>query len=208
MADEAIQRANLSDPEPRVAAFLTSVGRVLVPGEQIESWAIRRRLFAVFSRRTFILATTGRLLIFTRKLLGGYELSDVRWQDLSKIEINVGLLSSRLLVGYMSSTDLSSDSAAVRWISVGGLRSSQAEDVYRLCQAHEQAWREKRRVRELEQMRAKAGGVQIGGAAALPASGESGDPAERLQRAKDMLAKKLITDAEYEGIKARIVSGL
>jgi hypothetical protein len=38
--------------------------------------------------------------------------------------------------------------------------------------------------------------------------GESSDPTERLQRAKDMVAKGLITDAEYEAIKARIVSGL
>jgi hypothetical protein len=34
------------------------------------------------------------------------------------------------------------------------------------------------------------------------------DPAERLSRAKKMLAEGLITDAEYEAIKARIVGAL
>ena len=35
--------------------------------------------------------------------------------------------------------------------------------MYRICQQHDQVWREKRRVRELEELRAKSGGVQIGG---------------------------------------------
>jgi hypothetical protein len=37
---------------------------------------------------------------------------------------------------------------------------------------------------------------------------QSADAAEKLQQAKEMLEKKLITDSEYESIKARIISGI
>ena len=35
-----------------------------------------------------------------------------------------------------------------------------------------------------------------------------GDPGERLRRAKEMLDNGLITDTEYESIKARVVDSL
>jgi hypothetical protein len=43
------------------------------------------------------------------------------------------------------------------------LRKDQAQAMYRICQQHDQVWREKRRIRELEELRAKSGGVQFGG---------------------------------------------
>ena len=66
-------------------------------------------------------------------------------------------------------------------------------------------------MRELEELRAKSGGIQLGGggqafAAAAGAAGDS--PADRLQRAKEMFDKGLISDSEYESLKARIVSSL
>ncbi len=83
--------------------------------------------------------------------------------------------------------------------------------MYRICQQHDQVWREKRRVRELEELRAKSGGVQIGGTAAY--SGAAGgaaesEPVRRLRQAREMLDAKLISDSEFESIKAKIVSGL
>ena len=58
-------------------------------------------------------------------------------------------------------------------------------------------------------MRAKSGGVTIGNNLGnqQPANA-SEDAATKLQQAKEMLEKKLITDSEYESIKARIISGL
>ena len=91
-----------------------------------------------------------------------------------------------------------------------GFRKEQAEKIYRFAQAQDQSWREKRRIRELEEMRAKSGGVTIGSNAGnQPNSGNH--PMMLLQnwpQAKQMLEQKLITDSEYESIKARIISGL
>ena len=91
------------------------------------------------------------------------------------------------------------------------MRKEQAQGVYRICQAQEQQWREKRRVRDLEELRAKSGGLQLGGAAGIGGTtggGASADAVERLKAAREMLANGLITDAEFEALKAKVVSGL
>jgi hypothetical protein len=91
------------------------------------------------------------------------------------------------------------------------LHKDQAQAMYRICQQHDQVWREKRRVRELEELRAKSGGVQINGASPAYGSGAAGaesEPARRLRQAREMLEAKLISDSEFETIKAKIVSGL
>jgi hypothetical protein len=92
-----------------------------------------------------------------------------------------------------------------------GLFKDQAQAMYRICQQHDQVWREKRRVRELEELRAKSGGVQISGASPAysgEAPGAESEPARRLRQAREMLDAKLISDSEFESIKAKIVSGL
>ena len=80
--------------------------------------------------------------------------------------------------------------------------------MYRICQAQDQAWREKRRVRELEELRARSGGIQVMAGAPLggTATAAGDDAVRRLQEATRLLDAKLITDAEYEAIKAKIVS--
>ena len=89
------------------------------------------------------------------------------------------------------------------------LAKEQAEKIYRLAQAQDQSWREKRRIRELEELRAKSGGVTIGTNPGIQQTGNaSEDAAAKLQQAKQMLDNKLITDSEFESINARIISGL
>jgi hypothetical protein len=107
------------------------------------------------------------------------------------------------------SADLAISKDSNRVLILPGFRKDQAEKIYRLAQAQDQSWREKRRIRELEELRAKSGGVTIGTNPGIQQTGNaSEDAATKLQQAKDMLEKKLITDSEYESIKARIISGL
>ena len=85
-----------------------------------------------------------------------------------------------------------------------------------MCQTRAQAWREKRRIRELEEMRARAGGIQLGAlgapavSAPVAAGGGGGDnsPMARLARAKGMRDEGLLTDAEFEQVKAKILTEL
>jgi hypothetical protein len=107
------------------------------------------------------------------------------------------------------STDLAISKDSPQVLILHGFRKEQAQHIYRLAQAQDQSWREKRRIRELEELRAKSGGITIGNNPGMQQTGNtSEDAASKLKQAKQMLDDKLITDSEYESIKARIISGL
>jgi hypothetical protein len=183
---------------------LAELRTVLIPGETLEAWAIQRRVFALSHRRLLIAATSGRLVVLVRRLLGGFDVSTIRWQDLEEVTLSVGVIGADLALRAGKATDLASLGAqGSQRVEFRGLRKEQAQAVYRICQAQDQAWREKRRVRELEELRARSGGIQVMPGA--PASAD-GDAVRRLREAKQLLDARLITDAEYDAIKAKIVS--
>ena len=91
----------------------------------------------------------------------------MRWQDLKEAHISVGIFGATLRLVAEQSTDLASPSRESRTLVHTGLRPDEARAVYRICQAQDQAWREKRRVREMEELRARSGGVHIVGTPAL-----------------------------------------
>lgn len=193
---------------------LEALRSLLIEGERIEACAVQRRLFALKHRRIMVGATTGRLIIVQRGLFGGFQPIDLRWQDLREATLSVGIFGATLRVAAYRSADLAIAEGPPTTITIKGLRKLEAQEVYRACQTREQAWREKRRIRELEELRAKAGGIQIGGARGI-ASAPSGaadesdiSPMARLQRAKDMLQTGLLNDAEFEQIKAKILAEL
>jgi hypothetical protein len=193
-------------------AALESLWSLLVDGERLQAWAVQRRLFALARRRIIVAATTGRLIVLNRRLISGFAPLDVRWQDLRDARLEVGIFGANLTIAAVRGGDLAGTDQGTQTLAVPGLRKDQATSVYRICQAQEQGWRERRRVRDLEELRAKSGGVTIGAAGGaagiLAAESQDSNPTARLQRAKEMLAQGLITDAEYESIKAKIVSGL
>jgi hypothetical protein len=146
-----------------------------------------------------------------RSIIGGYDSADIRWQDLKETRISAGIFAADLILIAQSSSDLNIGAEVNRVWSFDGLYKDQAQAMYRICQQHDQVWREKRRVRELEELRAKSGGVQISGASpgyGSDAAGAESEPARRLRQAREMLEAKLISDSEFESIKAKIVSGL
>ena len=210
-APEPAPAASTGSDERGASRALDALRTLLIPGEALESWAVQRRLFALTHRRRLVAATSGRLLSVSRGLFGGFSTEDIRWQDLDDAQLRVGIVGATLTVTAFASTDLASASPGTAHTLVfPGLRKAEAQAVYRACQAQEQAWREKRRVRDLEELRAKSGGIQLAGGA--PVSGGGGDdarqPAARLQRAREMLQQGLMTDAEFEQVKSRILGDL
>jgi hypothetical protein len=204
---------NAEAQEPGLEKALADLHSVLIPAETVEAWATQRRIFALSHRRMLIAATSGRLIWLVRHLVGGFDVVNLRWQDLAEVNLRVGVFGAELVIRADQVTDLAINSSqGSRVITIQGLRKDQAQSVYRICQAQDQAWREKRRIRELEELRARSGGVQLNaggmasGAASAATAGTS-DAVRRLQEAKQMLDSKLITDSEYESIKARILAG-
>lgn len=197
--------------DPDVSAAAEHLRSVMIPTEMLEAWALQRRIFALSHRRVLVAATSGRLIAIRRRLIGGFDVEDIRWQDLEQVSVRVGIFGADLVVGAGRASDLASEGdTGSRRLEFLGLRKSEAQAVYRICQAQDQAWREKRRIRELDELRARSGGIHLtSGASMAPAAtavGGTSDAVRRLQEAKQMLDQKLITDAEYEAIKARIVS--
>lgn len=199
-----------TNEDANVIKSLDHLKTVIIDGETLEEWAIQRRLFALFHRRVLIAATSGRFIVIKRGLFGGFSMTDFRWQDLGDVKLNVGIFGADLYFKRFSSTDLAIQKYSSNILYLTGFRKEQTHNIYRLAQAHDQTWREKRRIRELEELRAKSGGFNIGGAQQnvqqTPHTQE--DSMERLKKAKEMLDNKLITDSEYESIKARIISSI
>lgn len=208
--------------EPSAAAAAPAKGpgqevrNLLIEGESLRAVALQHRLYALIHRRNVAAATSARFVFMRRPLLGGYQPLDVRWQDVRDARLEVGMFSATVTLTYSSNlSDTASGEGQTEVLKATGLTRNEAQALYRVCQAEEQAWREKRRVRSMEEKRAAAGGVQIatgvyptvGGPERIqPRPAE--DPADRLAQARRMLADGLITDAEFEAIKARIVSTL
>jgi hypothetical protein len=195
--------------DPRLAIAIEHLNSVLVPGETLEAWAIQQRIFALTHRRILIAATSGRFIQIKRGLFGGFDMLDFRWQDIGDAKIKVGIFGADIFMKIFGSTDLAISKDSDQVLTLSGFMKDQAEKIYRFAQAQDQSWREKRRIRELEELRAKSGGVTIGNNTGIQnPSNTSEDAASKLEQAKQMLDKKLITDSEYESIKARIISGL
>jgi len=193
---------------PGVEKALEHLNSVLVKGETLEAWAVQRRIFALTHRRILIAATSGRFIKISRGLIGGYNMTDFRWQDLGDARIRVGIFGADIYVKIFSSTDLAMSENSAQELVLTGFRKEGTEQIYRLAQSQDQAWREKRRIRELEELRAKSGGITLGNNQGSQQAGNtSEDAVAKLQQAKQMLDNKLITDAEYESIKARLISG-
>lgn len=198
---------------------------LLVRGETVRAYGLQHRLYALNHRRDLAAATSGRFIYMRRPVLGGYRPFDIRWQDLRDARLSVGMISATLTLVYSANmSDTATGEGGTRALYVSGLSIPGAQALYRECQAEEQAWREKRRVRSMEEMRAQSGGVQVAtGVYPTPAGFDTPgaeprlttapgareqSPSERLAKAKSLLAEGLITDSEYETIKARIVGGL
>jgi hypothetical protein len=206
MSDSSAAADNLG-----LSGALATLQGLLTSGETLEAWAAQRRVYALKNRRVLIAATSGRFISLKRRLFGGYDSADIRWQDLKETRISAGIIAADLTLIAQSSADLNIGAEVNRVWSFEGLHKDQAQAMYRICQQHDQVWREKRRVRELEELRAKSGGVQISGtspAYGSDAAGAESEPARRLRQAREMLEAKLISDSEFESIKAKIVSGL
>lgn len=195
-------------PEKGLEKAFGYLASMLVPGETLLKVGIQRRLFALTHRRTMVSATSGRFIGTSRGLLGGFTPVDVRWQDLKNAHIKAGIFGSTLYIIALEQPDLATQGRVMRF-QFSGLRKDEAQEIYKIAQTHEQAWREKRRQRELEELRAKSGGFgNFGNSTPVTEPSPEASAVERLKKAKKLYEEGLISDSEYETTKARIVSEL
>ena len=187
--------------EGRAARADAQLDRTLMTGEAVIGRCLQHRVFALFKRRRVVAITTSRIVAIQRGLIGGFKMADMQWKDLKDVRIEENILVS------ICGANLAFDhlSQPLMALSIDGVPSAAAAQMYARAQYEEQAWEEKRRVRGLEEMRAQAGGVTVG----MAASGDGGGSdriVDEIKRAKELLDSGAISDAEFQEMKSKILA--
>ena len=198
----------LKDSKQRSRKAMEKLDGTLMKDEKIIHKGIDKRPFALFSRRSVFAVTNSRIINLQRGLIGGYTMRDYQWKDLKDAKI-----SENVLPGICGST-LTFTFSQFPWIMVyPDLKT--ASDIYKVAQLQEQAWEEKRRIREMEETRAQAGGISIGNTAAPSPTGSTSnndksmstsDIADELLKIKELLDKGILSDVEFQEMKSKILS--
>ncbi len=189
--DEAAARA----VEDRISQILTS-------GEEILHVAMQNPITAMTVAPDSVVLTNKRFIIYRPKFLGGAQFEDYIWRDLGEARLEEGLMSSTISLKSINGKMLSMDH----------LHKGAARKVYSISQDMEERVREERRLREMEEKRAAAGGINISGglpgAVAHTPQPPKDDPVEKLGQLKRMLEGGLITAEEYDAKKKDLLSRL
>src|SRR5947209_4763554 len=97
-----LEPATAGPPGSRKGPIHTAISRIrelLTPGEEIEALAIQRQYVYLWLRRRMIVAATpARLIAMRRRIVGGFDILDVRWQDLQDARIEEGIFGSTLTI--------------------------------------------------------------------------------------------------------------
>ena len=195
MASVPIRHTDPSQETGALQSVAREVSKILTPSEEILYISLQTNV-ALSLKKDAVVATSNRLIGFRPGVFGRVVFEDFLWQDVQDAKISQGMLSTEFTVS----------TAKGETMLVGGLDKDQAKRLYAICQQMEQEWREKRRVREMEEARAKSGGVYLGSMEGAGSAAE--DPVVKLAKAKQMLDQGLISEAEYESVKAKILASM
>lgn len=175
----------------------------LIKGETVVATGIQMRVHALFTRRELIAITSSRLIQIKRSILGGFNMKDYQWKDLKDVQ-----LSENTIPGLAGSKLVFLTHTAGRPIVIDGVPSAVATEIYSFAQGKEQEWEEKNRIRDLEDRRAASGAtvVSMGNTEGNRAASTDGI-FEKLQKAKALFDSGAISDAEYQELKSKLLSG-
>ena len=181
----------------------TKLQGALIKGEAVVATGIQMRVHALFTRRELIAITSSRLIQIKRSILGGFNMKDYQWKDLKDVQ-----LSENTIPALSGSKLVFLTHAAGRPIVIDGVPSAVATEIYSFAQGKEQEWEEKNRIRDLEDRRAASGAtvVSMGNAEGNRAASTDGI-FEKLQKAKALFDSGAISDAEYQELKSKLLSG-
>ncbi len=154
----------------RINLAIENIKSILVDGETLIVAAPQHRLFTIFpiltggrnlffKRRDIIAITSERFIYMKRNLIRGFDIIDIRYQDISKVIYNRGIFAADFKIYKYSSTDLTIYKTNSYFLDLVGYDIEKTQEIYKYTQKQEEAWREKRRIRGLEELRAKSGSI-------------------------------------------------
>jgi hypothetical protein len=199
---ELVPTHDTTPQHPRIAQALQKLPSLLTSGERVVCTAVQKPFAAYFggSRRQIVAATNQRLIFVRRGLFGGFTMIDVQWQDLTDARVHERSFAELQGCEFVAQTKRGR-------FTVHGLPSAEAFGLYRVCQEREQEWREKNRIREMEEARARAGGgfVPVGRGAGLANTTEL---VVQLQQLQQLRHAGTVSDVEFEAMKAKLLAGM
>tara|TARA_Y100001968_G_scaffold273255_1_gene265916 strand:- start:320 stop:1093 length:774 start_codon:yes stop_codon:yes gene_type:complete len=195
--------------EERVKKAYAKLNDTLMNDEAIIEKGMDKRPFALFSRRQVFAITNSRIIQLKRRLLGGFKMNDFQWKDLGDVQVSENVLPS------VCGSKLSFYGSYPAIEVFPDLET--ATRAYKYAQQEEQAWEEKRRIREMEESRAQVGGIMIGqsplpsgSSQAVPANNNNSksvsDITDELLKLKELLDQGVLSDSEFQEMKSKILS--
>ena len=209
----------IRNSEGRVKKAYSKLNDVLMKDEAIIEKGIDKRPFALRRRRQVFAVTNSRVIRLRRPVLGGFEMTDFQWKDLEDAQVSENVLSSlcgSILSFKADNKEIRLGSKVVEDEFIFFPEIETASKAYKYAQEAEQSWEEKRRVRSMEEKRAEAGGIMIGQNTS-PASNGMGsqenqnsrtktDIADELLKLKKLVDEGILSDAEFQEMKSKILS--
>lgn len=187
--------------EARFQKAQVKLQSILMKDEIVVASGLQQRLFALFTRRMLVAITSSRLIEIRRSLLGGFDMKDYQWKDLRDAHMSENIIPN--IFGAKLELVVRSGNED---ITINGLPSSIASTIYSHAQAQEQEWEEKNRIRDLEEKRAMSGASVVNVSGQGASKSEEGDLFASLEKAKKLFDNGVISDAEYQELKAKIIS--
>ena len=194
--DSALNAFLGDDQDPgAVAKMVAKAKDLLTSGEQIEYVAVQKKPLVNIAPDGLLL-TNKRLMIVRPKLLG-MTFQDYIWRDIGNVHMSEQMLTATITCTVAGGTPLKIDS----------IPKKQARKIYGIAQEKEERVREERRMRDMEEKRAAAGGITIAAPGQVPAAvaPAADDPMAVLGKLKSMLDAGLIQPQEFEAKKAEIL---
>jgi hypothetical protein len=187
------------DPES-VARIYEKLSQLLTKGEEPLYIAVQKPIMPDLTPEIMVM-TNRRLMHYQPDLFGRAKFIDYIWRDMRSVEMEENVWRATITIEVINGDK----------IRVDNLVKEQARRLYSIAQQMEENVREELRLREMEEKRAAAGGVILGGLSSV-SSGTSASPTEEpvqaLSKLKQLMEAGLITPAEYEAKKKEILSRL
>lgn len=193
--DSALSAFLGDEQDPAAVAKMVSKAKdLLTGGETIEYIAVQKKPLVNIAPDG-ILLTNKRFMIVRPKLLG-MTFQDYIWRDIGDVHMSEQMLTATITCTVAGGSPLKIDS----------IPKKQARKIYAIAQEKEERVREERRLRDMEEKRAAAGGITIAAPGHTQAAAPSADdPMAVLGKLKSMLDAGLIQPQEYETKKAEIL---
>ncbi len=178
------QRDNLDESALRICQ------KLFTEGEKSLGIAVQQKPFLNILPNS-VIVTNKRVIVHSPRMFKTI-FKDFLWRDLIKVHLVDRFFGSQLIFQFKKGN-----------LATPFLPKNQAKKVYAIAQAREEEWVEKRRLRRIEEERARSGAnhIVVGG----NESGEKVGIKERLLELELLREEGLVTQDEYQNKKMEIL---